>query len=575
MIKKLFISITLTSFFTNMLYATEQQTLTEQDVTDINRMMSDVQTNMRMLRQDFPKRVLFLGLTGSGKSALAASLVGKSLNIIRRGIHNVIDCPESGIVHGPRSGTECPEFFVSEDLRLILCDCPGFEDTGGYRKEIVNAFAIDKLLESHNRNIRIKPLLVASVSELEGQRGNAILNRVDRLKQMFPTNRDIEQKIGLVITKIDNRVSASDYINPEINPDINPRLFEIFQNRVFAFPAPSRSSGSYNGFADKADLIRFLQRDDGYLVNPFHRIAPNKESELRIQTAKSIQISRIVYNLGKFFTDIEQECSNVKSIESLTQWRNFLQSLQTNQSQVNNIREFISLIRRMNIPFHGERFAQGLSELERTHTFNVFLEQFLNTNEITREIQNRIRISLPHTIHNVEILKNRAEELNRETEARKSVEVRASKETKARKEAEKNVSIIRQKLARETEAREKAEKKAKKAEEEVKRDRSIRFAADIGTAIGTAAAPLAAVGIGYGIAKLGDKIGSSGLSTYGRGVVSSALSSQSASQAPSFGSISGFNPNSMTSPSNFGYSPYSLTSPSSFGYSPYSLTSPK
>ncbi len=135
MIKKFFISLMgATSCFTNI-YATEQRPLTEEDVMDINRMMSSVQTSMDSLSQDFSKRVLLLGLTGSGKSTLAASLLGKTLTISRRGIHNVLDCTDSGIVHGPRSGTECPEFFTDEASHLVLCDCPI------YKKHLLRIFS--------------------------------------------------------------------------------------------------------------------------------------------------------------------------------------------------------------------------------------------------------------------------------------------------------------------------------------------------------------------------------------------------------------------------------------------------
>lgn len=461
MVKKIFISLMITtSCFTNI-HAAEEQQLTEKAVMEINQMMSSVQTNMDSLSQDFSKRVLLLGPTGSGKSTLAASLLGKTLTISRRGIHNVLDCTNSGIVHGSRSGTECPEFFTDEVSHLVLCDCPGFEDTGGYKKEIVNAFAIDKLLEHSSReSIKIKLLLVASISELEGQRGNAILSSVDRLKQMFPSNPDIEQKIGLVITKTRGSISAIDYINPITNPDIHPRLFAIFQNHVFTFPAPSSSTGTYNGFADRGNLISFLQKEDSYLINPTHRIIPNRDAMLRIQAAKSTQISIITQHIGNFFRDIERNCRDLTST-NLTRWLDFLSRIQSGESRVSDVRGFVRLVREIRLPFPAAEFEQCLSELERTHTFNTFLTKLLGTTEITPEIRHKIHFSLESTKQNIEILKQNTQRLESEAEARK-----------------------------------RAEKDAKK----------IEFATDlgtaIGTAIGTAATPLASLGTAYLLSKI-------------------------------------------------------------------------
>lgn len=502
MVKKFFISLMIaTSCFTNI-YATEQRPLTEKDVLDINQMMSSVQTNMGSLSQDFSKRVLFLGLTGSGKSTLAASLLGKTLTISRRGIHNVLDCTDSGIVHGPRSGTECPEFFTDEASHLVLCDCPGFEDTGGYKKEIVNAFAIDKLLEHNSgESIKIKLLLVASISELEGQRGNAILSKVDRLKQMFPSNLDIEQKIGLVITKTSGSISAIDYINPVTNPDINPRLFNIFQKHVFAFPAPSSSTGTYNEFAEKGNLISFLQREDSYLINPIHRIIPNMDAMLRIQTAKSTQISIITQHIGNFFQNIERDCHNLTST-NLTRWLDFLSQVQSEELRVNDIRGFVRLVREIRLPFHATEFEQYLSELERTHTFNTFLTKVLGTTEITSQIRDKIHCSLENVKRNIEILKQNTQRLEIEVEARRKAEENEARERAARISAEKD-----------------AEK--------------IKRATDIGTAIGTAAAPLVSAGIAIGLSK----IPAVRNSEFGRNVIRAFAEPvlQHSTQTPSFG----------------------------------------
>ena len=510
MIKKFFISIMIaTSCFTNI-YAAEHRPLTEEDVVDINRMMSSVETKMSSLSQDFSKRVLLLGLTGSGKSTLAASLLGKTLTISRCGIHNVLDCADSGIVHGPRSGTECPEFFTDKASHLVLCDCPGFEDTGGYKKEIVNAFAIDKLLEhSPRESIKIKLLLVSSISELEGQRGNAILSRVDRLKQMFPSTLNIEQKIGLVITKTSGSISAIDYINPITNPAVSPRLFEIFQNHVFTFPAPSSIAGTYSEFADKGNLISFLQKEDSYLINPEHSITLNMDSMLRIQTAKSTQISIIAQNIDSFFQNIEKNCYNLTST-NLTRWLDFLSQIQSEELRINDIRGFVGLVREIELPFHAAEFEQYLSKLDKTHTFNTFLEERLKTTEITSQIRDKIHCSLERVKRNIETLKQNTQRLESEAEARRRAEENEARERTARISAEKDAQ-------------------------------KMEFAADIGTsigtAIGTAALPLASAGIAIGLSKIpavrNSEFGRNTIRAFAEPVFQQ--SHQYSTQTPSFG----------------------------------------
>lgn len=109
--------------------------------------------------------VFLVGNTGSGKTTLSSILAGYKVMI--KPYHSKDAILEyEGIKPGCKSETKEPNIMINADHNLLIADCPGFCDTNGIGQEIVNAYAIDCLLDTFSGN-RIKILLVISASEID------------------------------------------------------------------------------------------------------------------------------------------------------------------------------------------------------------------------------------------------------------------------------------------------------------------------------------------------------------------------------------------------------------------------
>ena len=79
--------------------------------------------------------VLLVGSTGCGKTAVAALLDGKKLDVKEDGLFRRLEFLGSGIAHGPKLGTKSPVIHeIGEGI--LLCDRPGFQDTHGPETEL-------------------------------------------------------------------------------------------------------------------------------------------------------------------------------------------------------------------------------------------------------------------------------------------------------------------------------------------------------------------------------------------------------------------------------------------------------
>lgn len=136
--------------------------------------------------------VLFLGRTGSGKSALVSLLGGGQLQSeliphtqtyrIQEGefvLGSGIEIGNSDLAH-----TTIPH-FVQHDA-LYYWDCPGFGDNRSDVQDIVNAYAIQKLLQ--RGNIRIVGLIEESA--FQNERGRLARQIMRDLETLFPNQLD-------------------------------------------------------------------------------------------------------------------------------------------------------------------------------------------------------------------------------------------------------------------------------------------------------------------------------------------------------------------------------------------------
>jgi len=150
-------------------------------------------------------KVIILGSTGAGKSVLLNYLAEKRLEGKKNplGGPRILEVedplPGSNIGHGLESGTTLPFSWAvsnNNNVTVTYWDCPGFDDTRGNAQEIVNAFAIHRLIQGPT-----KIVLVVPESALQEKQGT-FLKFLDKITEAFPQN-SIENFKGffLVLTK--------------------------------------------------------------------------------------------------------------------------------------------------------------------------------------------------------------------------------------------------------------------------------------------------------------------------------------------------------------------------------------
>ncbi len=240
-------------------------------------------------------RVLVVGITGAGKSALVHSIAGRDLvvrEVVRTGSSGAyrewnIDTPLGSegeskahllpgftIGHGTDSGTTMPGFWADPVNRLVFLDCPGFLDSRGGAQDVVNAFSVDQLLAPP---CQIRILLALQQSEIEdGARGQEAASRLEKLCGLLPDMAQLTQSLCLVVTKKRGSLSTGDLLGRVSGKH---RLFDFLARnpeRVFSFPYPEEREDAYRLFTDRERLIEHLRdQRPGWrpVENPEHRVA--------------------------------------------------------------------------------------------------------------------------------------------------------------------------------------------------------------------------------------------------------------------------------------------------------------
>lgn len=154
--------------------------------------------------------VVFLGNTGAGKSTLINYLSGKELAVDEFGniVQNSFD--PSAMVIGNSDGSETflPRFVEANGF--LFYDLPGFRDTRGTARNLVNACFIKAILENA-RSARL--VFVAGLGEVTEIRGSSFKELYRQATQLIP-HQPIETFSALVITK------------SHVSKDILPRFLE-------------------------------------------------------------------------------------------------------------------------------------------------------------------------------------------------------------------------------------------------------------------------------------------------------------------------------------------------------------
>jgi GTP-binding protein EngB required for normal cell division len=141
--------------------------------------------------------VVFLGNTGAGKSTSINILGNKRLIINEHEAFELAPCEDGLLVAGGRTSvTQYPQHISAGGLGVIF-DMPGFEDTGGATKDIINA-ALTKYLLENARSVRA--ILTVSEQELGGLRGKGLQSVLKHIRMLSEDFRN--ESVGLLVTKV-------------------------------------------------------------------------------------------------------------------------------------------------------------------------------------------------------------------------------------------------------------------------------------------------------------------------------------------------------------------------------------
>ena len=214
--------------------------------------------------------IVVCGDTGSGKSTLINYLNKKSLILRKLPGRNrpVLECSESkgvaGIGHQSVSMTSLPEKYEIDGIGFW--DFPGFEDTEGGIKDVVNAYSKNRACKKIKH---IKVLAVIEHNLFEVNRGQGLRDLIDKLDKMFCSNKNLKQAIALCITKSRKGSNYNRFILDEV-VNSNENKIASYQksvlshlvknNQIVELPSPSKDeTGSYDAQYEM-NLIRLIDR---------------------------------------------------------------------------------------------------------------------------------------------------------------------------------------------------------------------------------------------------------------------------------------------------------------------------
>ena len=282
---------------------------------DISKQLSEFSGCIDQNIHDQQRIVLFLGVTGSGKSTLVALLTGKELTVKKGGADECeLVCPGFGIAGGAESVTKSPIIHkISESVSI--CDCPGFEDTEGESEEILHAYQMFKLFGKENgKKLKIKIIFVISHSELRSERGARVNDMMKRIRQMFSNDSSIDSCLRLAIT-------GCGCLDLDKNRYDAPLLKQFREDNIFLFPEPEMKDVGKVYDTAKTHLYgldSFVRSDSGFLDDPRIKVSLNPESELLLKKAEDKEAKKITGMLERMFRSFlcacKEECRIVAAI---------------------------------------------------------------------------------------------------------------------------------------------------------------------------------------------------------------------------------------------------------------------
>ncbi|KAK8871412.1 hypothetical protein M9Y10_007138 [Tritrichomonas musculus] len=362
-----------------------------ENIDYIERSIKSIENEIRDKIKNYNRyhRIILLGLTGSGKSSVARCLAKESIEIEVNG--KDVHLTGTGIFAGSTSGTDIPVIYADDENKALYCDCPGFEDTRGMDKEIINAFSDDFLLTSDGNDIYVKILLVVSASEFNTGRGKVILDTFKRLKKMFPNPEQVKDSIGFVITKGEEDVNGTYYFT-KLEEKACTELktwcdyFKMRKNQVFLFPqAKKENEGRQYKFNDFDKLMDFLKF--GFIKNPDHEITLSDSSLSNLNFIRIKHLQSIHEIVKELFLKINVNYRESNDSETLSLWLNIMHNLM--DQKISKISDFRKIIEKY-VP-NCEQYEEYFSKLDDYETIDSFIDRIYDVDTITSSLQDIFR----------------------------------------------------------------------------------------------------------------------------------------------------------------------------------------
>lgn len=361
---------------------------------EINEAIDSIEKKIKDIY--YYQKVVLIGNTGAGKSTLSCALMGIILEIVQ-GAGKQMILEGEGVGEGLQSYTQQPTLLVDNNHSFILCDCPGFEDTSGIEKEIINSFIIDNLFHSDQKyENKFTVLLVASESDLFSTRGHFIKESFERVEEMFEDKTQIEKGIGLVITKSDPNLSGEDYLD-QLNrnaPTETKKWLNYFKRnpeRVFVMPKPSiYSAGEKYVFKEKEKLIHFINKN--YIVNPSHQIVLSTDATIELENLQIKNEGLAKTNVKTIFKKIITNLikSNNQNSQSLNDWINNIQIMIN--KEIDNSQDLENYIKTSFTK--NEMVNEQINNLKNCEKIDSFLNKVLKKSSIRSTIKEEIHTCL-------------------------------------------------------------------------------------------------------------------------------------------------------------------------------------
>jgi len=161
--------------------------------------------------------IFVVGDTGAGKSTFINYMTGQRLTIKKSEYMNSYYLENAGsnsvtIGHDFKSKTKMPAFVTDEDGNMYI-DTPGFEDTEGFKANIINAMILKRILNMFSKK---KVVLLIEEKNLFVNRGQEFRSNLIKIKSIFGSECG---DYMIVISKASQKMDHKAYMKKIIEDD--------------------------------------------------------------------------------------------------------------------------------------------------------------------------------------------------------------------------------------------------------------------------------------------------------------------------------------------------------------------